>query len=443
MDNVLRKMRASAEKYGMLPHGGTVLAAVSGGADSVCLLHALHRLSAEMGFTLRAVHFNHQIRGGEADRDQIFVQKLCEELGIECHVGTENVPRYAREHGLGLEDAGRRLRYEFFDRVSENYAVCRIATAHNADDNCETVVMNMTRGAGLRGMCGIPPVRGKIVRPLLTVSRAEIEGYLAENALEHVEDSTNAHDDYTRNRVRHQVIPVLKEMNPHFAECVSDMTRLLSTDRDFLEGEAEKLIRGGTLSADTLRRSPEPIAARAVRRICPSAITAEQTRAAMALACGEKPSGRVYVAGGELVREYDILRFTPHESPKKLNDFTISVGTDAVIPEINARVICRRSVCGKIIYKSLNSFLFKSDGLCGTITVGGRRQGDRLTLAGRGVTKSVKKLMIEERIPPSERDVLPIVRDEGGVIGVLGLGQAQRTVPRLGDAVTEIIFEGL
>ena len=425
----------------MLPVGGTVIAAVSGGADSVCLLHILHRLSAEVGFTLHAVHFNHQIRGAEADRDQEFVRKMCVELGVPCHIGSENVPEYAQSHGIGHEDAGRVLRYAFFDKIADQIGADRVATAHNGDDNCETVLMNMTRGAGLRGLCGIPPVRGRIVRPLLTVSRSEIEQYLIDNNLPHVEDSTNSHDDYTRNRIRHQVMPVLRGINPDFVSKICEMTQLLSLDRDYLEAKAAKLLHGGTLSVSELRQSPEPIAARAVRMMCPHTPSVAQTEDILTLVRGERPSGEVYLTGGRAVREYDVLRFDDSKTSEKLTDFAIFDGLVRDIPEIGMTVRCRESVCDKIIYKSLNLFLFKTDGLCGTITVGSRREGDRITLAGRNVTKSVKKLMIEEKIPLSRRELVPVLRDDRGVIGVFCLGQAARTVPKVGDRVMEIIFE--
>lgn len=438
---MLSKVRCYAKKYDMLPSGGTVIAAVSGGADSVCLLHLLHRLSEEMGFTLHGAHFNHQIRGDEADRDQEFVRKMCEELHIPCHIGCEDVPEYAKSHGIGLEDAGRVLRYAFFDKIADRIGANRIATAHNGDDNCETVLMNMTRGAGLRGLCGIPPVRGRIVRPLLTVSRDEIERYLIDNNLPHVEDSTNSHDDYTRNRIRHQVMPVLRGINPDFVSKIGEMTQSLSLDRDFLEAQAAKLLHGGALSVSELRQSPEPVAARAVRMMCPHAPTAGQTEDILNLVRGERPSGAVYLTGGKALREYDILRFDTCKIAEKLTDFVIYDGLVRDIPEIGMTVRCRESVCGKIIYKSLNLFLFKTEGLCGTISVGSRREGDRITLAGRNITKSVKKLMIEEKIPPSRRELVPVLRDDRGVIGILGLGQAAGTVPKVGDRVMEIIFE--
>jgi tRNA(Ile)-lysidine synthase len=210
MNIVITAGRAFAEKHDMLPKGGTILAAVSGGADSMCLLHVLINLSARYDLRIEAAHFNHMLRGDESDRDERFVLGECEKLGVPCHVGRGDVSAYARESGMGTEEAGRKLRYDFFYETAKKIGASRIATAHNGDDNCETVIMNMLRGTGLTGLCGIPPVRGIVIRPLLTVTRSGIEEYLRENNIPHVEDSTNRSDDYTRNRIRHRVIPALR-----------------------------------------------------------------------------------------------------------------------------------------------------------------------------------------------------------------------------------------
>ena len=198
------------ERWGMLPPaGGTVLVAVSGGRDSVCLLHYLARLGTARGFSVAAAHLDHGQRPTAA-RDVAFVQSLCRTLDVPCHVGRADVPALARELGVGVEEAGRRARYEFLERTADEIGAARIATAHHAGDQAETVLLHLLRGAGTRGLRGIPPVRGRIVRPLLQTTRAEIEAYLEKNHLGHVEDETNADTTLRRNFLRLELMPQIE-----------------------------------------------------------------------------------------------------------------------------------------------------------------------------------------------------------------------------------------
>lgn len=437
---MINKIKAFAKKYDMLP-SGTILAAVSGGADSMCLLAALAELSKEMSFKVEAVHYNHMLRGSESDRDEAFVREQCAVLGIPCHVGAEDVASWANNNGCGLEEAGRKLRYSFFEKTADRIGACRIATAHNADDNCETVIMNMTRGAGLRGLCGIPPKRANVVRPLLILTRAQIEAFLTERHIPHIEDSSNASDAYTRNKLRHHVIPVLKEINPAFAEAVADMTGLLTRDRDYLETQASAfpVAADGTASVQALAALPEAVAVRVIRSLALSSLSAEQTDRVLRLIKADAPSGTVSLSGCTAVREYDALRFTVDcEKSNGFKAFELYDGFDEYIPELGVRFRCNKEICPKIIHKSFNSLLFKTEGLCGTIAVRPRLSGDRLTIAGRGVTKTLKKLMIENRVPMSRRELIPVFCDNNGVIGVMNMGQAPRTMPEAGDEVMKI-----
>ena len=205
----------------LLPPGGGVLCAVSGGADSVYLLCRLCELRESLGLRVWAAHYNHCLRGAESDRDEAFVRALCAGLGVEAYSGRGDVAAFARENGLGTEDAARRLRYGFLEQTADALGADAIATAHTADDNAETMLLNLARGAGLRGLCGIPPRRGRVIRPILGVTRAEIDAYLELKGVGHVEDSTNAGDDYARNRIRHHAVPALRSVNPEFSRAAS------------------------------------------------------------------------------------------------------------------------------------------------------------------------------------------------------------------------------
>ncbi|MDE6107466.1 MAG: tRNA lysidine(34) synthetase TilS, partial [Oscillospiraceae bacterium] len=191
---MLEHAEALIREYGMFPPGCKVLCAVSGGADSVCLLHWL---SQQKDISLMAAHFNHQLRGEESDRDQQFVRELCEKWHILLTVGQGDVASHAKKQGLSIEEAARNLRYAFLRETAEKNGCDFIATAHNADDNLETLLLNLTRGAGLQGLTGISPQQGVLVRPLLTTTRKEIEAYLRSYSLSHVEDGTNTDETYS------------------------------------------------------------------------------------------------------------------------------------------------------------------------------------------------------------------------------------------------------
>ena len=195
---------------------GCVIAAYSGGADSTCLLYHLAHWCAENNVRLLAAHVNHGIRGDDADRDEAFCRETCETLGIPLAVRRENVPELARQTGRGLEETAREVRYTFFDELSAQHGGALIATAHNADDQLETVLFHLLRGSGLRGLCGIDPLRdGRFLRPLIADSGADIRRWCADNRIPYVTDATNADTDYTRNFIRHRLLPPMEEITKH------------------------------------------------------------------------------------------------------------------------------------------------------------------------------------------------------------------------------------
>lgn len=253
------------EKYNMLEEKDVVCAALSGGADSVCLLLNLLEYQKLVPFTLTAMHVHHGIRGKEADRDASFCEELCKRLHIPFILERLDVPSYAGEKGLSMETAARELRYEALERRSGG----KIATAHTLSDQGETILLNLTRGTGLKGLCGIPPVRGRIIRPLLFTSRKEVEEYLSDRNEKFVFDGTNSSREYSRNKIRLDVIPVLKEINPSLEQTIKRMVSVLSEEEDFLEGEALSLYKkaesGGGLSAEILKSSHAAVSSRCIK----------------------------------------------------------------------------------------------------------------------------------------------------------------------------------
>lgn len=271
----LDKIRTTIAEFKMTENGGTVAAALSGGADSVSLLRALLLLKDELGITVRACHLNHCLRGEESDGDERFCAELCRKLSVPLDTARIDVNAFREKHE-SLEEAARRLRYGFFSEVLGNADTPAVlATAHTASDNVETVLFNLTRGTGAGGLCGIPPVRRSegltVIRPLIGCTRIDVEGFLKALGQDHINDSSNLSVDYSRNRIRLNVVPELERINPALAEGITRMTRNLRGDNAFLEELSEKALNdtqsGRGWEAARLAALPDPIKARAVRMI--------------------------------------------------------------------------------------------------------------------------------------------------------------------------------
>lgn len=430
------------DRYEMLPGGCSVLCAVSGGADSVCLLHRLKGMEQERGIHVFAAHYEHGIRGEESLRDAAFVEKLCAELGVDCLTGHGNVPEYAAEHGMGIEEAARKLRYEFLNEAAERFGCSKIATAHNADDNAETVIFNLCRGSGSRGLRGIPPVRGNIIRPLLETSREEIEKYLEEHKLPHIEDSSNSDDTYSRNMIRHRVTPVLRSINPEFAGAVADACELLRSDEDCLEQLAAMFLKteceGSTVPAKKLLELHPAVASRAVRMLCPCALSKQHTEAVMDFAAGTG-YGELDLPGIRIRRERGKLDFAPG-TEVEIKDRELAIGSETVIPELGVSVrafyynLEKTEKTGEI-HNSLKTYYFKYESISGKVFCTGRKAGDRIRPVGRGCGKSLKQLFTEAGMTSTEKARTLVFRDEKGVLAVDGLAIDERCAAKQGDRV--------
>ena len=268
-----RKLLRLAADYGMFPPSSHVLVACSGGGDSMCLLTLLWNLRHTLGITLSAAHFNHQLRP-EATEEAEFVHNWCAKLGIPCVIGSEAVAEKAAQTGRSLEDTARELRYAFLERTRHDLAAHRIATAHHAQDNSETLLLHLIRGSGLRGLGGIPPVRGNIVRPLLTAQRWEIHSYLTRHHIPYVEDASNQDIRYTRNFIRHEILPLLEQCNPNLNARLWESACQFRQEDAYLEDQARRLLthlrqtpNGVTLPCAALTQEPEVLALRAVQQL--------------------------------------------------------------------------------------------------------------------------------------------------------------------------------
>lgn len=407
-----------------LPREGRILCAVSGGADSMCLLHLLH----SRGGDVVAAHFEHGIRGEESQRDAAFVENWCRERGIPCVTGHGDVPAYAREKGMSLEEAARALRYRFLEETAAELHCDYIATAHNGDDNVETVLLNLTRGTGALGLSGIPPRRGKIIRPLLGVSRREIEEYLEENAVPHVEDSSNQSDDYSRNRIRHRVTPVLRELNPGLNEAVGRTARLLAQDEDCLGGLARDFIDrfydGESLPTEELLALHGAVASRVVRRLCRGSLSMEQVEAVLSLA---RSSELKYLdLPGQRLRQEQGRLYFREQAKLCLPERQLIPGKWVQVPELGLELLAEYGSESGEVNGLFKTYRFKCENIDSAVFCGGRKPGDSLRPQGRGCTKSLKSLFLEAGYTQQQRDRTLVLRDGKGVLAVLGLGVDER-----------------
>lgn len=441
-DAVLTSLR----EYDMLSGADRVICALSGGADSICLADVLLSLASELGFRLECAHFDHLLRGAESQRDAAFVSDWCHKRGLRLHTGSGDAAAYAAESRIGIEEAARTLRYAFLDSLGDAHT--RIATAHQADDQAETMLLNLLRGSGLKGLGGIPPVRGIYIRPMLNVDRQTVLTYLQKHGLEHVEDSTNRDTLYHRNKLRHEVMPVLREMNPAISTLCSRTAKLLREDEALLDELAGKAVtmegEKAVLSISELLSLPGPLRSRALRRSLGAfGVQPEEKHIAalLELARTENPSAQLDLPGGiRAWRQYDKMMIARQEKSLPLPETKLTCGQWTDISGTKLCVFWGDKPEPAKIHGKFTTFFFKKDKICGNITVRSRREGDHLALPGRQ-GKSLKKWMIQEKFPASERDRVPVFADEVGVLAVWGLGADERAaaLPEAADSVLVIL----
>ena len=417
------KVRRFIAENSLISEGDRVIAALSGGADSTSLLYVLNFLKEELKIEIYAAHFNHGIRGAEADRDERFAGELCDRLGIRLFTGRADIPAVSAQTGESEELCGRRLRYDFLGRVADKLGSALIATAHNLDDNSETVLWNLTRGSGIGGLCGIPARRGNIIRPLLSCSRAEIEEYCRENGLEFVTDSTNLDDKYTRNRLRHRVMPVLRELNANADENIARTSALMREADDYLNNISEKELKAAKTqygySCSKLLKADGAVLKYAVKNLLTEAKAPVDSRHIELTVEAMKNGGAVKLGQGyTAVCAQGILRI----ATDKEDNGDICIPAKEYIKEHGAVFHVRNGVIeypdgyGELSaeeYKKINNLLLKHGVRCDIITsdtfMRRRRAGDTFTDKRRGVTKTVKKLLNELKIPRELRDDLRVL----------------------------------
>ena len=414
--------------YRLIENNDSIAVALSGGADSVSLLHMLYSVKEKYNLTLYAIHINHMIRGKEAERDESFCREYCKRLGVELFTERIDVPALSAQQKISMELCGRNVRYKAFNELSKKLG-CKIATAHTLSDNAETLMINLVRGTSLHGLCAIPERRDYIIRPLILCDREYIENYCRENSLDFVTDSTNLTDNYTRNKIRHNVITELKKLNPSFEASLKrlcDDAKLLT---DYLDRQTDAALSDCRLeygySTESLYKQDKIIRQNAIKKICiengaqiPEHIHIELIDNILL------NGGAVDLCGSfRAVAKQGILRI---ENTDGNNNSCKEILFNSVInKEIT---LCGQKYYVKEITNSDNKndeIICLSENETETAVIRTRRQGDRIFLKDRNITKPLRKAMNEAKIPSELRDRLPLVAVDNEILWCKGIKSAQ------------------
>ncbi len=435
------KCRLAIECFAMLSRGDSVVVGLSGGADSCALLHFLCSLREELSLHIQAVHVNHMIRGEEAERDAAFAEAFCKKLDVSFRLCCRDVPAIAAQKGIGLEECGREIRYGIFQEEAEKCGG-KIATAHTRSDSVETVLFHIIRGCSVNGLKGIPPVRGNIIRPLICCERSEIEAYCASKGIAYVTDSTNLTTDYARNKIRRQILPLMRELNPSVSEAIGRLTEAARADDAFISDiaaqAADEYLHTGC--ADRLFAGVPPVMSRALMAICAERlhILPEQKHVYAMMECMARGEGSVNLPGNHIfsVKNKTVF-FTnktsllPREDSFPHWEVVFSPGEiitpygqtikSVIIDKNKYNDLCKNEENDGNVFKNcldydkINKAVFRF-----------RREGDKFSQTGRGITKSLKKLYNEQKIPVCLRQRLPLLDAQGVVAWICGIGTAER-----------------
>ncbi len=460
---VTEKFLSALSDHRMLEGKRGVLLAYSGGADSSALLALLADLCGGNGIFLKAVHVHHGIRGAEADRDAAFCRETCEKRGVPFVLLRADIPEMAKRSGRGIEETARAYRYEAFERlIREDERLDCLATAHNADDNAETILFRLARGSGLHGLCGIPPVRPfgeySVIRPLIACAKREIIGYCAENGIEYQYDATNGDTDYTRNYIRHEIMPRFETINPSFCAAAGRLAASLREEDALLDGLAEDFLaanrNGNALALDALKTARTPIALRAVRRLFAESssymLEREKTEEILSLCRKGREGSSLSLGGGfrAAIRK-GTLRFEAEGEktasavscpmPKALTDgenrfekpdFAVFLGND------EKKENCYETL--KNIYKLSIHITVNSAKIKGAVSVRFREPGDAFVFGG--MKRRLKQLFHDRGFDAETRASLPLFCDSEGIIWIPGFPAADHVLPVPGEPTLDITY---
>lgn len=439
-EQIYAKVRAFAEKNRMFDQCGAVAAGISGGGDSVTMLDILNRLKEEYGFQITAVHVNHGIRGAEAQRDQEAAEDLCRKMGIPCRVYCFDVPSLAAQWKIGLEEAGRRVRRQAFEETLAGAQISEgkkkvIALAHNRNDLAETMLHHLCRGTGLRGLSSMKAAEDGIVRPVLCLERKEIDEYLRERNLPYVTDSTNLQDEYTRNRIRHHVIPVLeRDINEKTVSHMAETSELIGQAEVYFREKGASLAegcrteKGDILFGENFLKHPEIIRKYAVREAVErlagqrkdiSLIHVRAVLELFELRTGASVNLPYHL---EAVKTYEgilIRKKKPEDPVRSFREYPLPVNGSLTcdLGNFETKIFSwsDQKICEKKYTKWLDYDRIKYD-----ISVRTRKTGDYLTVNSQGHRKKLTRCMIDEKFPREQRDNIPLIAEGSEVLWIVG-----------------------
>lgn len=426
------KVFKTIKNHNMISSGDIVGVGLSGGADSVALTHFLAINREKLGLKeLKAVHIHHGIRGKEADRDLEFSKQLCEKLNIEFLSFKADVPSLAKENGESVEECARRIRYDFFAKAECD----KFATAHNLNDNMETFIFNLSRGTALSGLCGIPYVRDIYIRPLLDCTRQEIEGYISENGLSFITDSTNLCDDYTRNKIRHNILPMFFELNKSFDKAFIRCLDSVYASDEYIKQTAYELLaeaeHDGFFDCTVFKTQHTAVRYEVISAILKRGgvnnITKEHLKAVdniIANGGSADLPGKIKVTSERNRLFFGDIKTTP--------DFLIKLGETeeiAAAPTGKYKISFYVKKDLQNLNKEVLDNLIDCDKISSNLVLRNRREGDSAKLRGRGVTKTLKKLFNESKIPVARRSEIAVLADENGILWIEGFGVCERCKP--------------
>lgn len=431
------QLEETIRQFNLLKGDDLVIVGLSGGADSVALTHYLKFV---LNQNIIACHINHHLRGEESDRDMAFVSALCDEWKIPCYIKEENIEGYAKNYKMTLEEAGREVRYETFKELLISQKAQKIATAHTLSDSAETIILNLTRGTGIKGICGIPPVRGEIIRPMILTTREEVEEYCKQNSLIYVDDSTNLCDDFSRNKIRHNVIPVLKEINRGFYSNIKRTIRLMSEDCDYFDHQTSDAAffcrrnENGSYDISTLSTQEKSIRTRVLASMLEENKIERSFYLLQRLDSILKTGGKINVASNLFaIISNGTLSFSPPDDEIEYFEEQVDLSVDEseflspALEKFKISIIDYDVLNdSKKVYKNLLYLCIDYDKIKGKLLVRQRTTGDEIEFSHRAGKKTLKKFFIDEKLSAYEKSKVPVFVDDEGVIGVFGFGVSIR-----------------
>ncbi|MCS7249754.1 MAG: tRNA lysidine(34) synthetase TilS [candidate division WOR-3 bacterium] len=430
-NKILKKIEKTIEKYQLLEKNDKVLVAFSGGKDSVCLLYILYLLREKFNLNLIAFHLNHLLRGKEAERDEKFCKEFCKKLNIPIVIKRRNVKKYSKKNNLSIEEAGHKLRYYYYEKIAQKEKCQKIALAHTASDNIETILLSLIYGQSLGRIAGILPKREKIIRPLIDLTTTEILEFLKENNLSYVEDSTNKDLKIPRNYLRHIVIPNLKKLNSNLEKTLRQVSEILISENEYLEKEIDKIFNSLIkkedndilISKKNFINLPLALKRRILKKLFPNA-NFPQIEEIISLT--KKQIGKKINLEKEIIyNEYEYLRISKKNEKKDKRVFKIKLNKINNFPEINLRLTCEIINIEKIKEFDYNNCeYFDNDDICLPLFIRFKKEGDVIQI--KNGKKKVKKLFSDMKISQALREKIPILCDQKGILWILGVYRAYR-----------------